>query len=67
MKTKLKISGMSCQNCVNHVRQALNSVTGVEEATVDLSSGLAVVSGQVNEIELIVAVQEQGYEAKVIE
>ena len=67
MKTTLKISGMTCQNCVKHVQNALNSVTGVEKATVDLTAGIAVVSGQVNEIELIDAVRDQGYAAEVIE
>ncbi len=67
MKTTLRVSGMTCQNCVNHVQQALSSMSGVDGATVDLATGLAVVSGQANETELIAAVKEQGYEAKVIE
>lgn len=46
MKTTLQITGMTCQNCVQHVHEALSSVTGVEDVTVDLSTGLAIVSGQ---------------------
>ncbi|MBS1701395.1 MAG: heavy-metal-associated domain-containing protein [Armatimonadetes bacterium] len=67
MKTTLYITGMNCQNCVHHVKEALSSVTGVEQATVDLSTGLATISGQANVFELIHTVKEQGYEAKVTE
>lgn len=67
MKTTLKITGMTCQNCVNHVRSALNSVAGVEAATVGLATGTAVVSGQTDELELMMAVRDQGYDAKVAE
>lgn len=67
MKTTLQITGMTCQNCVHHVHEALNSVAGVEQATVDLSTGLATVSGHANVFELIHAVKEEGYEAKVTE
>ncbi len=67
MKITLQIIGMTCQNCVRHVREALASVTGVEDATVDLATGIAIVSGQANVLDLILAVREQGYEAKITE
>lgn len=64
MKTKLKIEGMTCQNCVKHVRQALESVAGVTSAEVDLDSGLANVDGEAAVDQLIAAVQDEGYEAR---
>jgi Cu+-exporting ATPase len=41
MTNILKISGMSCQNCARHVREALQEVPGVEYAEVDLDAGRA--------------------------
>lgn len=64
MKTNLKIEGMTCQNCVKHVRKALESVAGVTSAEVDLDSGRATVEGEAAVADLIAAVEEEGYEAK---
>lgn len=40
---QLKIEGMTCQNCVRHVKTALEGVDGVDTADVSLEAGLAVV------------------------
>jgi copper chaperone CopZ len=40
-KTKLVITGMSCDHCVSHVSKALKDVTGVINTRVDLTSGEA--------------------------
>lgn len=37
------VGGMTCDGCVVHVKEALESVPGVENATVDLDSRSAVV------------------------
>ena len=42
-KTKLKISGMSCQHCVKTVTDALTELEGVQRAKVNLRKGEAVV------------------------
>ena len=44
-KTKLKISGMSCQHCVKTVKDALTALEGVQSITakVNLRKGEAVV------------------------
>ena len=66
MKTTFKISGMSCQNCVRHVTEALKSVNGVTEVEVDLVSGDAKVEHAEVPTELLIrAVAEAGYEAEV--
>lgn len=39
----LGVGGMTCDDCVVHVTEALESVPGVERATVDLESRRAVV------------------------
>ena len=40
---RLTIEGMTCQNCVRHVKTALEGVAGVDAAAVSLETGLAVV------------------------
>lgn len=62
-KETLKVTGMSCRNCVRHVREALLSVPGVEKAEVDLQSGNAVVTcrDEVSKEELARSVEEEGY------
>lgn len=37
----LKISGMTCDDCVRHVKKAIMSLEGVLDADVDLKSGAA--------------------------
>ncbi len=39
----LGVGGMTCNDCVHHVTQALAAVPGVERATVDLETRSAVV------------------------
>jgi copper chaperone CopZ len=38
MKTKLNITGMSCEHCVKHVTEALKGVAGVKSAAVSLKT-----------------------------
>lgn len=40
----LKIEGMSCGHCVNHVEKALKDVLGTSAVKVDLAAGSAEVS-----------------------
>ena len=63
--TVLHISGMSCQNCVRHVTEALQKVAGVSSATVSLETASARVSshGDVSVDALTAAVTAVGYSA----
>ena len=61
--TELTISGMTCQHCQSAVTRALESVPGVREVAVDLSSGLARVRGEAEPQALLDAVEAQGYSA----
>lgn len=65
METKLTVGGMNCGACVNHVTKALQSVAGVQTATVDLAAGSATVQHDetTNPAKLIEAVAEAGYQA----
>ncbi len=63
--TQLKVTGMTCGMCVQHVTKALQSVAGVQSADVDLASGAAAVQHDENTdaTRLIEAVAEAGYQA----
>lgn len=64
----LAIDGMSCAACVRRVEQALRSVPGVIEATVNLALGRAYVrflEDAVAVADLLAAVRVAGYEAAV--
>ncbi|MCL4455449.1 MAG: heavy-metal-associated domain-containing protein [Deinococcus sp.] len=61
---KLRVEGMSCGHCVSAVRKALEKVPGVEKVVeVSLERGEAIVEGAPKPEELVVAVQEEGYQA----
>ena len=61
--TELAISGMTCSHCQKAVKDALESVAGVEQANVDLSAGTARVEGDADVAALVAAVEEEGYRA----
>jgi copper chaperone len=65
--TELKITGMTCGHCQSAVKNALESVSGVETATVDLEQGLARVEGQADTQALVAAVEEEGYQASPVQ
>lgn len=60
---RLSIGGMSCAGCVASVEKALNSVAGVEEATVNFAEHTALVKGNVDIAEVITTVKLAGYDA----
>lgn len=62
----LRITGMTCGNCVKHVTQALRAVPGVEAVDVSLERHEAVVQGQADPARLIAAVVEEGYAAEPV-
>jgi copper chaperone CopZ len=68
METTLKVTGMNCGACVNHVTKTLQSVAGVTLAAVDLSSGAARVQHDENAdpAALVAAIEEAGYGARQV-
>lgn len=65
----LKIEGMSCNNCKNHVEKYLNSQDGVK-ATVDLEKALATIEYDeeivtISDLERFI--EEAGYESVGVE
>ncbi len=63
--TELKVDGMTCGHCQNAVKGALESVSGVQQAEVDLANGIARVEGDADVNKLIAAIQEEGYQASL--
>jgi Cu+-exporting ATPase len=65
-RLSLAVEGMHCASCVSTIEQALTAVTGVSDASVNLATGRALVSGKgLNARRLIEAVRATGYEAKL--
>ena len=60
---RLSIAGMHCAGCVNTVEKALNTVPGVEAATVNFADHTAIVVGAADSRSLIAAVKTAGYDA----
>ena len=68
MQTTLKIEGMTCEMCVQHVTKALQSTPGVSRAAVVLDTDSALVEGDsFDNDQLLAAVREEGYGAQVID
>lgn len=65
MITKLNITGMSCQHCVQAVEKALGTVAEVEHVEVNLKQESAAIRGKAAPEALVAAVAEAGYQAKV--
>jgi len=58
----LTVQGMTCHNCVRHVREALEALDGATNVNVDLEAGAATVDGVTAEA-AIAAIVEEGYQA----
>ena len=65
---RVSIEGMSCENCVRHVREALSRLEGVTGVRVSLENGEAKVetSAELSDEQIREALDEEGYEAKSI-
>ncbi len=64
---KLKVSGMSCNHCVMHVKEAIAKVPGVKgPVDVSLEKGEALVDGNPAVEAVIAAVKEEGYSASLV-
>lgn len=68
MKTILRSQELTCPSCVAKIEKALQSLAGVETATVHFNTGRIEVqhdSQRVNVDALVKAVRSAGYEARV--
>lgn len=68
MKKKILIEGMSCNHCVNHVKEALSEVNGVTNVEVDLAAKYAIAEGNgITNEDIKFAIEDAGYEVVGIE
>jgi hypothetical protein len=62
----LAVSGMTCGSCVKHVTNALQSLEGVKDISVDLAAGKVKVTRTTEKTDdLIAALTEDGYPAQL--
>ena len=69
MKKRIVVEGMSCGHCVNHVKNALEEVSGVTNVSVDLALKTAIVDAgaEVKDGDMKFAIEDAGYEVVSIE
>ncbi|HBA04750.1 MULTISPECIES: heavy-metal-associated domain-containing protein [Clostridium] len=67
MKKKILIEGMSCKNCVAHVKNALEELAGVSEVEVNLEGKYALVEATESNDVLKATIEEEGYDVVGIE
>ncbi len=67
MEKQFSVGGISCAGCVASVERALQSVDGVDAASVNFAERTATVSGAASAEALIRAVVEAGYEAELLQ
>jgi Cu+-exporting ATPase len=63
----LAVDGMTCASCSARVERALRRVPGVAQASVNLATERATISGQASAETLIAAIVDAGYEARTLE
>ncbi|AYF54678.1 heavy-metal-associated domain-containing protein [Clostridium botulinum C] len=68
MKKKLNIEGMSCNHCVNHVKNALMEIKGINDVNVSLEGKFAIVQGEdLDDRKMKTEVEDWGYKVISIE
>ena len=67
MKKKIMIEGMSCMNCVKHVREALEELGQKESVEVNLEGKYAVVETEASNDAITAAIDDAGYDVLGIE
>jgi Cu+-exporting ATPase len=67
-KIELRIEGMSCKHCAKKVENAINEVTGVKKAAVNLNKQKVVVNADdsITAEELIKIIEKTGYQGFAI-
>lgn len=69
MKKIIHVEGMGCQNCVKHVREALEGLDGVAGAEVSLDTNTAVITTtkDIADSAITEAIEDAGYDVAKIE
>lgn len=62
MKKKILIEGMSCNHCVAHVKEALESLGDAKNIEVSLEGKYAVVETEKSDSEIKDTIEDMGYD-----
>ncbi len=62
----ITVEGMSCENCVGHVKEALEGLEGVTSVAVRLEDNKAEIEGEVSDAVISAALEEEEYAATAI-
>ncbi|MCK5241472.1 permease [bacterium] len=61
----LEVKGMTCNNCVSHVRQALEKLPNIASVDINLATGQTTIHGQnLDSTALIQTIESEGYEVQ---
>lgn len=66
MQSTLIVPGMTCNNCVNHVKKAVEGVDGVDQVSIDLSTKKVNISFQqhIDRSLIVQAIENSGYDVQ---
>ena len=69
MKKKIYIEGMTCEHCLNRVKNALSEMDNVKEVQVNLAEGFALIESdrEIVNSALTDTIDEAGYDVTKIE
>lgn len=67
MMKKIIIEGMSCNNCVNHVKEALSNLKDSAKISVSLEEKYGIVETSSTDDEIREIIEEEGYDVISIE
>lgn len=62
MQVTLKVGGMSCGNCVKHVKSALAAVPGIAESQVEVGKVVVTLAEGTTAQAVKEAIEEEGYQ-----
>ncbi|CAI3943561.1 Copper chaperone CopZ (CopZ) (PDB:1AFI) [Commensalibacter communis] len=57
-----KVEGMTCQHCAKAVKEAVEALSNVDEAIVNLEAKTVTIKGNPDHAALKAAIEEEGYE-----
>jgi copper chaperone len=67
--TELRVEGMSCGSCINHIDRALRALSGVRQVEVNLRDATVRVAHDPDAVDvaaLIAGIAAEGYEARAL-
>ncbi len=69
MKKRISIEGMSCNHCVNHVKEALSELNGVSNVEVNLGAKCAILETKdgIKDEDIRFVIGDAGYEVTEIQ